>query len=210
MLLIIDQAVLKGNEAGITERLTAGEYFEYCKLAYQAVGLVKTKESGKEAYKKFADGRHEGLLEIDPNSEKEFAAWIDGKHPKKEIGGHPWEILRGGNTSNIQLNVRRPMYGDKEKFKVEVYATGISRLAESIKIFLEIHNAGKPIAIQEPDTIREQLLLLDNIGILPEYSSLHRGIQAFEKSQNVNDVAFLSNFKKHASKRECKMNCVRS
>jgi hypothetical protein len=52
--------------------------------------------SGLEMYKKYADGRHEGLLEIDPNSAQEFSDWIDGKHPRRSTGGHPWEIKRGG------------------------------------------------------------------------------------------------------------------
>jgi len=37
-------------------------------------------------YAHFADGRHEGLLEIDPDSAEKFADWIDGKHPKRAIG----------------------------------------------------------------------------------------------------------------------------
>jgi len=32
---------------------------------------------------------------------EEFADWIDGKHSQKTVGGHPWEIKRGGNTTHI-------------------------------------------------------------------------------------------------------------
>jgi hypothetical protein len=29
------------------------------------------------------DGRHEGLLDIAPDSPQEFADWLDGVHPKR-------------------------------------------------------------------------------------------------------------------------------
>lgn len=195
MLDKVEQTTRFGSEAGLVGGLTAKKYFDYCQLAYMAVGRATQQEDGRTLYERLADGRDEGLLDIDPESETEFADWIDDKHPLRDRGGHPWEILRGGNTSNVQLQVRRPRYGDKDKFLVEVLATGITRLAESIKIFLAICDAGLPIAIHEPETIRDQLLLLDNVGILPEYSSLHRGVQAFETSQKVNQVAHLEEFK---------------
>lgn len=33
--------------------------------------------------RRFADGRHEGLLDIDEDSTDEFGDWIDGTHPKR-------------------------------------------------------------------------------------------------------------------------------
>jgi hypothetical protein len=56
---------------------------------------------GIELYKLFADGRHEGLTEIEQDSVSEFRDWMDEKHPKRQRGGHSWEILRGGNTTHI-------------------------------------------------------------------------------------------------------------
>ncbi len=60
-------------------------------------------------YARYADGRHDGLLDINPASEQEFADWIDGTHPERGMGGHPWEIKRGGNTTHIDLIVSRPV-----------------------------------------------------------------------------------------------------
>jgi hypothetical protein len=40
-------------------------------------------------YERYADGRHEGLLDIDGDSAQAFADWIDGTHPKRGCGGHP-------------------------------------------------------------------------------------------------------------------------
>ncbi len=52
------------------------------------------------------DERKGVVLEIDPDSPKEFMDWLDGKIPYDKHGGdHPWEIKRGGNTTHIDLYV---------------------------------------------------------------------------------------------------------
>lgn len=89
---------------------------------------------------------------------------------------------------------------NKKEYKIEVYATGLSRLVESIKIFLAIYKAGKITTFQEPNTIRDQLLLLNNIGILPEHVSLHSATQSFKEHENVNHVIHLYDLRKHLSK----------
>ena len=70
--------------------MSASRFFEYCRMAYIAArrkeDKVDTSLSGHDMYARYADGRHEGLLDIDPNSPQEFADWIDGKHPKRSTG----------------------------------------------------------------------------------------------------------------------------
>ena len=130
--------------------LTADDYFRYCRIAYIAgkrIGeTVNEALSGREMYGLYADGRHEGLLEIAPDSTQELADWIDGKHPKRTLGGHPWEIMRGGNTTHIDLIVSRPSLYRKEGFKVELRAESTGRMAEMLRMFLAIHRAGQPLS----------------------------------------------------------------
>ncbi len=93
---LVEKGHFYPSETGLATSMTANQYFNYCKIAYIAAAAKKddldSSKSGRELYKRFADGRHEGLLDIDPKSEKEFADWLDGSHPKRERGGHPWEI----------------------------------------------------------------------------------------------------------------------
>ena len=181
-------------KAGNTEvpSMTASDYFKYCKIAYIAGKrrgeTVDDSLSGLEMYKRYADGRHEGLLDIDPSSEKEFADWIDGTHPKREGGGHPWEIKRGGNTTHIDLAVSRPSLYRKDSFKVGLRGESIGRMAETIRMFLAIHEAKLPISIAGPENVRKRLLGQDNIGIVPVYASLHRANQHFSQDKDVFDV----------------------
>jgi hypothetical protein len=172
--------------------LTANDFFKYCKIAYTVVFKNKVdfnkNVSGDEMYKRYADGRHNGLLDIRPDSEQEFSDWIDRKHPKYDIGGHPWEIMRGGNTTHIDLYVTRPDYHWKEGYKVEFNVQALCRMKKAVLMFLALNKAGLPISIYDSEGIRKRLLAQDNIGIVPRYCSLHRANQHFQKEQCVYDV----------------------
>jgi hypothetical protein len=201
---LVEEGYFLGDKNTIVKTMCANDFFDYCRIAYiagQRKGdSVDKKLSGKEMYKRYADGRHEGLLDINHKSKKEFADWIDGTHPKKSSGGHPWEIKRGGNTTHINLSVHRPSFYQKEDFKIELCGAAISRLTETIQMFLAIQEASKPISISDPEGIRRRLLAQDNIGIIPSYSSLHRANQRYREDQHVYDVFHYDELGRHKRK----------
>jgi len=187
MINLVESSYFSRNEHYTVSSFTAAGFFEYCKIAYavsaQEHESIDASLSGRELYKRFADNRHEGLLDIDETSEEEFADWIDGRHQLKTTGGHPWEIKRGGNTTHINLAVYRPQYNQKEGFIIELQGAAINRMVETIQMFLAIHEAGLPITISDPFNIRKRLLAQDNIGIVPEYLSLHRANERYQYSR---------------------------
>lgn len=189
--LVEDGFFLKTEDTEVSS-MTAADYFQYCRIAYIAGKrkgeTVDESLSGREMYSRYADGRHEGLLDIDSTSEQEFADWIDGKHPKRKGGGHPWEIKRGGNTTHIDLTVSRPSSYRQEGFKVELRGESIGRMVETIRMFLAIHEAKFPISIANSEGVRKRLLAQDNIGFIPFYASLHRANQHFSHDEDVFDV----------------------
>lgn len=188
---LVEQGAVRDYHHATLPSMAASDYFEYCKIAYisgqRKDDHVDKNLSGRQMYERYADGRNEGLLEIAADSKEEFADWIDGKHPKKTIGGHPWEIKRGGNTTHIDLSVSRPRY-DKDGFVVQLRGRSFSRLKETICMFLGVHGAGLPITIDDPEGIRKRLLGQDNIGIVPCFHSLHRANQHFHEDDFVYDV----------------------
>jgi len=189
---LVENGYFREEKNTIRSTMTANEYFEYCKLAYLA-GQTKNervdeKMIGRKMYERYADGRDEGLLDLPGDSMEEFADWIDGKHPKKSGGGHPWEIKRGGNTTHIDLSVSRPNYYKNEGFTVSLRGCSFTRLKETICMFLGIYAAGLPITIDDPEGIRKRLLGEDNIGIVPCFDSLHRANQRFHEHEDVYDV----------------------
>jgi hypothetical protein len=111
-LRIVESGYFEKSDLMMVRSMNADCYFKYCRIAYIAgkrkEDVLDRKLSGREMYKKYADGRHDGLLDISPSSKKAFADWIDGKHPKRTHGGHPWEIKRGGSETHIDLSVYSP------------------------------------------------------------------------------------------------------
>ncbi len=189
---LFEDAHFENEDNFIRKTMTANDYFDYCKIAYIAAqekeGYVDKNLSGRQMYECYADGRDNGLLDIAGDSKKEFADWIDGKHPKKTSGGHPWEIKRGGNTTHIDLYVTRPRFRHEENFIVSLNGPSIGRLKETLDMFLALHEAEFPITIANAKGIYKRLLALDNIGIIPCFDSLHRANQRFHEHENVFDV----------------------
>lgn len=206
LVRLIEEGFFLRAENTEVSSLTAADYFKYCRIAYSAGKrkgeTIDESLSGREMYARYADGRHEGLLDIDPASEQEFADWIDGTHPKRGGGGHPWEIKRGGNTTHIDLAVLRPSLYRKEGFKVELRGESIGRMVETMRMFLAIYEAKLPISIANPEGVRKRLLAQDNIGIIPSYVSRHRANQHFGKDEDVFDVMYyddLGRFKRRVA-----------
>jgi hypothetical protein len=61
-------------------------------------------EDDVELYKRIADGRDNGLTEIALDSADEFVRWQNGELQKFN-GNHPWEVIRGGNSTHVSLFV---------------------------------------------------------------------------------------------------------
>lgn len=191
--LVEDGFFLKAENTEVSSMIAA-DYFRYCRIAYIAAKrkgeAVDESLSGRDMYHRYADGRHEGLLDIDPASKQEFADWIDGLHPKRAVGGHPWEIKRGGNTTHIDFSVSRPSQYRREGFKVELRGESIGRMVETMCMFLAIHAARLPISIANPEGVRKRLLAQDTIGIIPSYASRHRASQHFGRINDLFDVMY--------------------
>ncbi len=196
---LVDDGYFLRQDNYTVSAMTANRYFEYCRIAYLAAAEkndpVDSSLSGREMYRKYADGRDGGLQDIDPDSETAFADWLDGKDPaNSSIGCHPWEIKRGGNTTHIDLYVYRPKYKTHDGFILELCGESFTRMAETIRMFLAIHKAGLPIVIANPEAVRKRILGQDNLGIIPEYDSPHRANQSFTKEQCVYDVIYFKMF----------------
>ena len=209
---VFDSGYFWHRENCQTEDMTANRFFEYCRIAYIAAeekeGEIDRKMSGRDMYARYSDGRYGALLDIDPDSPEQFMDWLDHKIPCDRRGGdHPWEIKRGGNTTHIDLyvsSVRDALrYANAEEKKkgaesrkVEVILCGqhICRIVETVKMFLALHHAGLPIWISDAESVRNRILGLDHLGIIPDSDTLHRGCQLFPADFQIEDVMHLRSF----------------
>jgi len=84
------------------ERISLNDYLRVAGICYKSVFKKKTKGMSKiEMYKKWADGRDCGMLEIkDRESEEEFMDWL---RTKAYCGGHPFEIIFSWTRHGVLL-----------------------------------------------------------------------------------------------------------
>ena len=146
-----------------TERiahLTANDFFELCSLGYKANNYSKTHLSAREQYYCHADGRDDGLGEIDASSEEKFIQWLNNK----THFGHPWEVCRGGNSTHISLYVSH----DESGFRLTLAGSAQTRTIETVKFYLAIRNAGYPVILCDGTILASRLLETERVGIVPE------------------------------------------
>ena len=181
----------RSNYGGHHREMSLALFMGYCKVAYTAnlrqfKKAIENNMSGLAMYQRLADGRHEGLVELPPDSAGAFKNWYHSGRG----GGHPWEVYRGGNTTHIDLGVTEKADG----WSVFLRGPSTSRMAETIRIALALEEAGLPVEIHDAEELTNRLLGMDNMGIIPNFIINHRASQNFEKKDRVYDCAHLHEF----------------
>lgn len=151
------------KEAKAIPDLTLNDYLEYCALCYRAIGLQFTKSSPRQQYRAVADGRHEGLLDVKADSAKALMSWLAGRTG----GGHPFEIVRGGNDTHIDLFIAET----NEGLGLRLRGSSTGRAAETIKMALALHAAGVHFELYDVDLHSRRVRGEDWLGIVPDYYS---------------------------------------
>ena len=140
--------------------MTSGKYFEYVGLIYKSIGYDIDNMTNKELYLKYADGRDEGLSQVDENSNIAFDNWYNDD---TKYGGHPWEIIRGHSFSRVNLLVIKD---DKGYY---LFLVGkILRKIEIAKIFNILNKNNIPVEVHNANTIKDAFVGNDYIGIVPD------------------------------------------
>lgn len=157
--------ISKDND-DIIKEMTANKYYECCYLCYKEALTEEALDKirgllPKEVYLKYADGRDEGLRDINPNSSKEFDNWYNDK---SRFGGHPWEIIRGHSFNRINLCVGY----DGEGYYLSLDGSVADRTELVLKMYLSLRKNNIPVKLYYKDELRKYVLEEDYIGIVPE------------------------------------------
>ena len=142
--------------------MTSGLFFRCCQMGYAANHYEGSDTlSPKALYRKYADGRDEGLMDIDEDSPEAFAHWLKDCANR---GGHPWEVCRGGNSTHVSLYICKADNG----FYFAVAGSSWGRSNETIHFYLALHRAGMPVMIDEGNKLADRVKGKDKIGIVPK------------------------------------------
>ena len=137
--------------------ITANDFFRFCAIGYKATGYDGCDRSPKDQYLRNADGRDEDLTKIDPDSHTAFVEWLN----HRTRIGHPWEVMRGGNSTHVSLYV----YQINERFVLTL--DGNNRTNEVIKFYLALNRAGYPVFLNDGHAFFERVTGTERIGIVP-------------------------------------------
>lgn len=161
----IQKASLQGSGAAAVKKrlhaMSANDFFRFCAMGYAANNYAGCDRTPKEQYYLHADGRDEGLRELDPDDPVAFRNWL---HDRTHGGGHPWEICRGGNSTHISL---QPV-DDENGFILYLAGDAWTRTVETVKFFLELTRADVPVVLMEASTLAARMSGNEKMGIVPE------------------------------------------
>jgi len=149
---------LSDNSRLLTQ-MTANDFYRYCAMGYAANGYDCCDKPPKEQYLKHADGRDDGLRNIDPDSPEAFSDWYHNHIG----GGHPWEVCRGGNSTHVSLYVHPKDNG----WYLSLAGSAWTRCQETMKFFLALHRAGLPVTVYEAPVLKARVLGEEKVGIVP-------------------------------------------
>ena len=150
----------------ILEGMTAAKYFAYCRIGYEANKIAQCRDfdADVDLYKCLADGRDDGLTNIDLNSPEEFIRWKSGELQVFN-GHHPWEVLRGGNSTHVNFGVTHR--GNVKDGRFYLYLAGLHRPGEVIRFFIALRQHNIMVELEDMDELLARCLGTDRVGIVP-------------------------------------------
>jgi len=180
---IIEKRKQEGYAPELLPQVTANDFYNVCSYLYlsnpddfkEAEGLTP-----KEMYKCFADGRDEGMSEVNPDDPKAFAEWLNSRERR---GGHPWEITRSMSVSwsihcyvctGRSLLSLEELIAKKEPLSGYFFAISgseLGRVIQTVKFFLAVVHAGYPVVLYNMDEIVGRFTETDRVGVLPDSMS---------------------------------------
>ena len=172
------------------KNFTVNDFFKACELGYKALNYDTAEMSPSELYLKYADGRDEGLTGkgcglnegpgIDFDDSKAWDEWYSNRFH----GGHPWEIIRGGNSTHLDLYVSNDKTSldiklrlgeiSEEEYKKRLEKAGYYftlrgkyRQLEAVTFYTTLYAAGLPVILEDAEEILARFDGNDYVGIVP-------------------------------------------
>ncbi|MCR5698908.1 MAG: hypothetical protein K6G52_04605 [Treponemataceae bacterium] len=178
------------NKIGRKKVFTANDFFRACVVGYKACGYAVEEKTPSELYLQYADGRDEGLtgtgcgLNAGPGIDFDDSAAWDSWYFGNRGGGHPWEVVPGGNSTHVELYVRHDenkigyLFRSgrlteseyKERQKNEGFYFGIAgkyRTFEVVSFYVALSDAGIPVFLNDAEEILARFDGSDYVGIVP-------------------------------------------
>ncbi|MBQ6052293.1 MAG: hypothetical protein IJL30_03270 [Clostridia bacterium] len=164
---LLDESTLDGENKpfGRIKEMTVNKYLEISKIGYDANKLdgYETK-TPLEMYKRHADGRDGGFLDIDPDSPDAFDQWYN--IPDKWAISNPshlWEAVAGSSRTRLHLDVRNDEGGYYLTMSQNVFCCP----QEAVRFYIALRNNDIPVYMFGGETIEKYVSGNGKIGVIP-------------------------------------------
>ena len=168
----IKKGLNEAEKIGRIKDFTANDFFRACKIGYEAIGKDCKGISLPDLYMRYSDGRDEGLtgkghgLNEGPGIDFDSPeAWKNWYFDRNRCGGHPWEVVPGGNSTHMSLCVRN----DKRDGGFYFHVSGLHRQFESVKFYIALADAGLPVLLDDAEELVARFSGTDYQGIVPHH-----------------------------------------
>ena len=190
---LMSSGVNDEGRIGRIKSFTANDFFKACEIGYRAVGKNVSGYSLHDLYMHYADGRDEGLTGeghgLNAGDGIDFespTAWDEWYFNRTQHGGHPWEVIPGGNSTHMELFVRhdkdslgwRHKLGQVSDTEYEArmkdagyyfQINGKHRPFESVTFYTALSAAGLPVVLDDAEEILARFDGSDYVGIVPHH-----------------------------------------
>ncbi len=155
----LTSALQRGKSAPSWPRLSVRRYLETAAIAYDAVYPELKTLTPREKYKRKADTRHGGLLDLKPAAARAFERWHGSRAWQ---GAHPWEIVFA-HPHGILLSPYRD--GGRWRFYLSVDTLGL--YVDAARMATALGEEGVPFELPRAEEVLDALRGEDWVEVGP-------------------------------------------
>jgi hypothetical protein len=147
--------------------ITVDDYLHIVATAYNATFKELRPLSPLQKYKKRADSRHGGLLDLPSKDPKAFAEWF---HSRRWTGAHPWEIVFG-HPHGIMLS---PHFDENHKlWSYALWVDSLGWYATAARMAIALGDSRVPLTFHDHQKVLDALKGIDFVDIGPDLDAVH-------------------------------------
>ena len=163
----LETALTEAKDAPLADKMTLARYLSVAAVAYDAVfkDLRPFPPAGK--YRRKADGRHGGLLDLPPHDANAFAEWFTGASWQ---GTHPWEIVFG-HPHGIMISPRH--HAERRSWSYVMWAGSPGWYVAAARMAIALGERRIPFEFHNGQAVLSALKGIDEVAVGPDLDSVH-------------------------------------
>jgi hypothetical protein len=144
-------------------KMTQGRYLEAAGIAYDSCLKELRALSPLKKYRKRADGRHGGLLDLARNDAEGFSKWF---RSGTWSGTHPWEII-SGHPHGIMLSPR--YHEENGLWSYDLWVDSEGWYGDAAKMAIALGDRKIPFEFHDGQNVLDALEGLDEVEVGPRF-----------------------------------------